>query len=144
MASSTVGDNADVIVSGANVFPVVYESIQKTDCKSLALPGTYQFYRYRNDGHGGSGPAILVSTVEIGHIPGKLGVFSATETKVSASLPGFLRTPYIQLWQFDGCTLIFARDPQMPLFVGSPNRISDSTHIFFYGFGGDLSELRRL
>jgi hypothetical protein len=146
IASPTMilGDEAEVIVSGANVFPVAYEPIQETDCKSLILPGTYKFFRYPSDGHGGSGPGVLVSTVEIGRLLGNRGVFPATEAKLSVSLPGFLQTPYIQLWQFNGCTLIFAQGPDKPLFVGSHTSISDPSHIFFYGFGGNSSELRRL
>lgn len=143
-ASSRAADDADVIVSGANVFPVVYEPLQKTACKSLALPGTYRYYRRLGDGRGNSGPGILVSTVEIRRVPGNPGVFSAKETKVSGSLPGFLQTPYIQLWQFNGCTLIFAKNPREPLFVGSHDRMDGPKRIIFYGFAGDASELRRL
>ena len=144
IGASNAADNAAVIVSAANVSPVVYLPIQETDCKSLVLPGTYQFYRYPADGHGGSGLGVLVSTVEIGHVPGKPGVFSATETKLNAALSGFLQAPYIQLWQFNGCTLIFAEGPDKPLFVGNHDSISDPARILFYGFGGSSSELRRL
>jgi hypothetical protein len=144
IGSSRAADDADVIVSGANVFPVVYEPLQKTACKSLALPGTYRYYRRLGDGRGNSGPGVLVSTVKVRRVPGNPGVFSATERKVSGSLPGFLQTPYIQLWQFNGCTLIFAKNAREPLFVGSHDRIADPKRIIFYGFAGETSELRRL
>lgn len=133
-----------VIVSGANVVPVVYEPIERTDCRSLILPGKYEFYRYPGDGRGNSGSGVLVSKVEIEAVPGNGSVFSASETKVNAALAGFLQAPYIQLWQFDGCTLIFSKDPLRPIFVGSHSRVADQDRIFFYGFGGNMSELRRL
>ena len=134
-----------VIVSNPNE-PLVFSPIDETACKVVEhLPGNYEYHLCSSE-NGNSVPICrFISMVAIVRVKDHDETFSVIEKVIGGAGSGHL-TPfhYVQLWNHEGCTLIYADDDMKPTWNGGNTYMSDSNTIILAFHAGSIGLLKKI